>query len=245
MKTTNRVFASVAVVALAAFGGLSVTPASAQLANASASTLGKGGNATATARGMEALSVNPAGLGMPGSGFTLAFMPVQARPGLDPINLSDLKDVEGQLISSVTKEDWLSRVTSSGGQTGSVGVDITEVALSLGRIGFQVSTVIGGQLSLSPDIVEAVLYGNAGRTGTASNLSFSGSTAEGYAISTAGLSFGLPIASPSGDMAIGATVKYSVGHAVGIAIDQGGELQFQPGSGRRRSPHGSYRHRPH
>ena len=228
MNTTNRIFASVAVVALAAFGGLTVTPASAQLANASASTLGKGGNATATARGMEALSVNPAGLGMPGSGFTLAILPIQARPGLDPINLEDLNLVDGQLISAATKEDWLTRVNAAGGQSGSVGLDFTELALSLGRIGVQVSTIIGGQASLSPDIVEAVLYGNAGRTGSASNLSFSGSTVEGYAVSTVGVSFGLPVSSASGDMALGATVKYSVGHAVGIGLDQGGSFNSDP-----------------
>jgi hypothetical protein len=228
MNTTNKIFASVAVVALAAFGGLTVTPVSAQLANASASTLGKGGNATATARGMEALSVNPAGLGMPGSGFSLSLIPIQVRSGLDPIALSDLKDVEGTIIGTTLKEDWLSRVNAANGQSGSIGVDITELALSLGRIGFQVSTIVGGQMSLSPDIMEAALYGNAGRTGTASDLSFSGSTLEGFAVSTAAMSFGLPIASASGDVALGATLKYSVGHGVAIARDQGGSFRSNP-----------------
>ncbi len=228
MNTTNRIFTSAAVVALAAFGGPSVTPASAQLANASASTLAKSGNATATARGMEALSVNPAGLGMPGSGFTLSFLPIQARPGLDPINMEDFKLVEGQLMSPATKEEWLSRVTAAGGQSGSAGADVTELALSLGRFGVQMSTIIGGQMDLSPDLVEAILYGNAGRTGTPSDLSFSGSETDGYAVSTVGVSFGLPIASASGDMAVGATLKYSVGHAVGVGRDQGGSFISSP-----------------
>jgi hypothetical protein len=231
MQTTSKIFASVAVVALAAFGGLTVTPASAQLANASASTLGKGGNATATARGMEALSVNPAGLGMPGSGFTLSLLPVQVRPGLNPVNLEDLEDVEGMLIPSATKEDWLARVAAEGGQTGTVGIDVTELALTLGNIGFQVSTIAGVQMNLSPDLVEAWLYGNAGRAGSPADLSFSGSTAQGYIISTASVSLGLPISSRDADVALGATLKYSVGHFVGYARDQGSNFNSDPVSG--------------
>ena len=97
MLTTKRFYASVAAVVLATLGFLSIpTAAQAQLGRA-ATTLGKGGNATATARGSGAISLNPAGLGMPGSGFTLTLLPVRARSGLDPIGLADLKDVTGAL----------------------------------------------------------------------------------------------------------------------------------------------------
>lgn len=228
MQTTNKIFASVAVVALAAFGGLTVTPASAQLANASASTLGKGGNATASARGMEALSVNPAGLGMPGSGFTLALLTVQVRPGLDPINLEDFKDVEGQHIGPATKEEWLARVAEAGGLTGSGGLDVAGLALTIGNVGFQLSTITGVQASLSPDIVEAMLYGNAGRTGSPADLSFQGSTAQAYAISTGSVSLGLPISTSDAEVSLGATLKYSVGHFVGVGRDDGGAFNGDP-----------------
>lgn len=229
MNTTKRIRRTVAVVALATGAALATASAAqAQLANASAATLGKGGNATATARGIEALSVNPAGLGMPGSGFTLALMPVQARSGLDPLTLADFKDVEGSVISAATKQDWLSRVTEAGGQSGNVGIDVTELALSLGRFGIQVSTLVGGEMSLAPGMVEAALYGNAGRTGSAEDLSFSGASASGFAVTTAGLSFALPIPQPTGEMAVGATLKYSVGHVVGIAQDRGGTFTSDP-----------------
>src|SRR5687768_18081631 len=73
-------------------------PAAAQLGSASASTLGLAGNVTATARGLGAIAANPAGLGMPGSGFTLTIFPVQVRPGLGPITMKDLSEFEGEVI---------------------------------------------------------------------------------------------------------------------------------------------------
>src|SRR5689334_1709377 len=95
MRTVNRI-QGVVLVLVAAAGA--AQPASAQLAAASATTLGVAGNQTASARGLAALSVNPAGLGMPGSGFTLAVLPVQVRPGIDPITAGDLSDYGGELL---------------------------------------------------------------------------------------------------------------------------------------------------
>ncbi|MCH7564823.1 MAG: conjugal transfer protein TraF [Gemmatimonadetes bacterium] len=229
MRTTNRIIASVTVVGLAAFGGLfSPAPLPAQLANASATTIGLAGNHTATARGFAAISVNPAGLAMPGSGFSLSLLPIQVRSGIDPINFSDLKDVEGTVISAATKEEWLSRVNTEGRQSGTFGVDVSELALTVGRLGLQLSTIVSATMNLAPDIVEAVLFGNAGRTGSPTDLSFSGSTLEGFAVTTAGLSLGVPINSATGGMAIGATVKWSVGHGVAVARDQGGSFVSDP-----------------
>ena len=228
MYTTNRIIASVAVVALAAFGGLVPAPATAQLAPASAITLAKAGSSTATARGMEAISVNPAGLGMPGSGFTLSLVPVQLRSGLTPITLADFAEVDGQLITPAIKEAWLEKVATDGGQSGQVGVDVTGLALAMGNVGLQVSTVASVDMNLSPDMVELVLYGNAGRTGEAADLSFSGAAADVWAITTAGLSLGFPISGGGEDMAFGATLKYSVGHLLGVAREQGGGTTGDP-----------------
>ena len=224
---TNRFCASVALVALAALA-LMAAPASAQLANASASTLGLSGNNTATVRGFGAISVNPAGLAMPGSGFSLALLPIQLRTGLDPVGLQDLADVEGTLLSAATKEEWLTRVVANGGETGSFGADITEFAFTAGNFGLQVSTVAAGSLTLSPGMVEAILFGNGGRTGAAADLILSGAAAEGFAISTGGLSIAFPIASATGDMAFGATVKYSVGHGVAVARSTSGSVSLDP-----------------
>ncbi len=225
----NKIFASAAVVALAAFGALtSPAPAAAQLANASAATLGLSGNNTATVRGFAAISVNPAGLGMPGSGFSLALLPVQLRSGLDPITLADLAVVEGTRVSNAVKEEWLTSVGAEGGQRGIVGVDVSEMALTFGNIGLQLSTIASINLNLPTGIVEALLYGNGGRTGTPSDLTLSGASVDVFAMTTGGLSVAIPLSNPTTDMAIGATVKYTVGHGVAVARSSGGSIQSDP-----------------
>ena len=226
MRIQNLVLGTLAVVACGGF--LTPRSATAQLANASATTLGLAGNATASARGLAAISVNPAGLGMPGSGFTLALIPVQIRSGLDPITLKDVKDFEGTLIPAATKEEWLSRVAAEGSESGAVGLDLSAIGLAIGRFGFQVSTIGAANMSLSPDILEVILYGNAGRTGSPIDVSFTGSSLDAFAVSTAGLSAAFPLASSEGSMAVGATLKYSVRHAVTVGRDRGGSVQADP-----------------
>lgn len=228
MHTTKKSSVVVAVVALATLGFL-FAPASVQgQLGRAATTLGKGGNATATARGLGAISLNPAGLAMPGSGFSLSLLPMRVRSGLDPIGLSDLADVEGSLITTQTKEDWLDQVVANGSQTGSVRVDATWLALTFGNFGFQVTTVAGSSLALGPDVVEALLYGNAGRTGQPADLSFAQSDGNGWGVTTAALAAAFPISNPDADMAIGATVKYSVGHFVGVGRTVGGSFTSDP-----------------
>src|SRR4051812_12426909 len=104
------------LAAVAAVALLVPASASAQLAAASALRLGLAGNVTATARGIGAISANPAGLGMPGSGFTLALLPFQVRPGLGPITAKDLKDFQGELVPAVTRGAWLDAVKSNGSE---------------------------------------------------------------------------------------------------------------------------------
>ena len=225
---TNRFFASVALVALAAWG-LMPAPVAAQLANASASTLGLSGNNTATVRGFGAISVNPAGLAMPGSGFSLTFplLSIQVRSGLDPITLSDLTDFDGILVPNATKQTWLDEITAQGGQTGTAGADISEFALTVGNIGLQASTIVSAAVNLPTGMMEALLFGNAGRTGSATNLNLAGASVDAFAMTTAGVSLGIPLSTATGDMALGATVKYTVGHA--LAIGRGsGSVQADP-----------------
>ncbi|HSW28269.1 MAG TPA: DUF5723 family protein [Longimicrobiales bacterium] len=226
MRTMNRTPALVAVVALT--GLFQAGAASAQLAHASARTLGLGGNATATASRLEAISVNPAGLGMPGAGFSLTVLPMTFRSALGPVSMKDLNEVAGEVISSSVKEAWLAEVLSSGGETGSVGGEITALAFTAGHFGFQMTTLLGADANLAPEVMEVVLYGNAGRTGTPANISFSGSEANAFAVTTLGAGYGLPIKTAKGSMALGATLKYSVGHLLAVAREKGGSLQSDP-----------------
>ena len=66
----NKALSSTALVALVGFlGFIKPQAVAAQLADASATTLGLSGNNTATVRGFGAISVNPAGLAMSGFWF--------------------------------------------------------------------------------------------------------------------------------------------------------------------------------
>jgi len=216
------------VTAALALGLLFASPIHGQLAHASASHLAMAGNNTALVRGFGAISVNPAGLGMPGSGFSLAIAPVQARVGLSPIKWGDVVDYEGQLVPTAVKEEWLARVAQAGGEAGAVGADATAIALTLGNVGFQFSATGSADVNLPTGIVEAALFGNAGRTGTASDLSLVGASVESYAMSTAAMSFALPV-SPT--LVVGLTGKYTHGHALAVGSSDAGSLVADPISG--------------
>ena len=216
---------SLTIVGAAAAVLLLTTPAAAQLADASASTLALAGNNTASVRGFAAISVNPAGLGMPGSGFSLALAPVQVRLGLEPVKWGDLVDFEGILVPTATKEEWLTRVTAAGGERGTVGADVSAFALTLGNLGFQLSATAGGDVNVPPGVVEGLLFGNAGRTGTATDLSLVGATLESFAMTTAAMSFALPV-NPS--LVFGLTGKYSYGHGLAIGRSESGTIEADP-----------------
>ena len=199
--------------------------AQAQLANASASTLALAGNQTALVRGFGAISVNPAGLGMPGSGFSLAVGPVQARAGLSPITLSDLYEFEGVVLPVATKEAWLDQIVAAGGEQGSIGAEVTLLALSVGNLGFQLSGMGSVDVVMPTGIAEALLYGNAGRTGAATDLSLADASIESFGVSTMALSYAFPVTDA---LVLGATGKYIRGHTVAVARSRSGALETDP-----------------
>ena len=226
MLTKNRAVAIV-VAAAAALGHTHRLEA--QLANASAATLGLAGNQTAIARGFAAISVNPAGLAMPGSGFSLALLPIQVRAGIDPITLKDLVDVQGELLTP-HRDDWMSRIDAANGQSGQVGGDISQIALTMGSIGIQISSVVSANMRLGAEAVETLLFGNADPANTYVGRDFNleGSAFDGFATTTGALSIGKSLPSLTGAMALGATLKYTVGHAIASAEVLNGTGQASP-----------------
>ena len=203
---------------------LTIVPVSAQLTNPSANSLGLSGNDTATVRGFAAISVNPAGLAMPGSDFSLTIAPVRIGGGIGPITPADVKPFEGKLVPADTKETWMRKVDSADGQRGTAAIDVAEFALTFWNVGLQLSSLVAANVRLPPSVVEAVLFGNAGRTGTPTDVSLAEAWVEGYAATTAGLSFAVPIPvfeRRLGRLAAGATVKYTVGHAVAVGRSAG------------------------
>ena len=210
--------------ALAAAGLLAAVPVAAQLTSASVSSLGLAGNDTAVVRGFGAIGVNPAGLAMPGSEFSLALLPVRAAAAIGPVTAGDVKPFEGKLVPERTKESWMERVLEADGQRGTVAIDVTGIALTFWNVGLQLSTLVAGDVRLPPSVVEAVLFGNAGRTGEPADVSLADVWVEGYAATTAGLSLALPV--PVFEewidrIAAGVTVKYTQGHAVAVGRSAG------------------------
>lgn len=204
--------------------------ASGQLPSASTAALGTANNYTALARGFSAIALNPAGLAMPGNpGFSLTFLPLQAQAGLNAIALGDVAAFDGLKIPATTKEEWLQSVIAEGSLAARGGIALTELALSAGPIGLQVTTVGEVNVVLGPDAVELALFGNAGRTGPARDMTLTGTSADGWAATTAAVALGIPLpVAPGQSLALGATFKYTVGHIVAAARDNGSLIRANP-----------------
>ena len=206
--------------------------ASGQLPSPSTAALGTANNYTALARGFTAIALNPAGLGMPGNpGFSLTLLPVQAQAGLNAISVADIAALDGLKIPVATKEEWLQSVINEGSLAAQAGLAVTELALSAGPIGLQISSVAQMDASLGPDAVELALFGNAGRTGTARDMTLAGTSANGWAATTVAVAFGMGLPAPAsqgGSLAVGATLKYTVGHGVLAARDDGSTITANP-----------------
>ena len=226
-RAVAALFLSLALGAASFPGG-----ASGQLPSPSTAALGTANNYTALARGFTAIALNPAGLGMPGNpGFSLTFLPVQAQAGLNAISVADIAAFDGIKIPVATKEEWLRSVTDEGALTAQAGLAVTELALSAGPIGLQISSVAQMDASLGPDAVELALFGNAGRTGTAREMNLAGTSANGWAATTVAVAFGMGLPAPAsqgGSLAVGATLKYTVGHGVLAARDDGSMITANP-----------------
>ncbi len=217
MKTLR--FAALAAALIAA-------PASAQLPHASASALGVGFNNTASARGFAAIAANPAGLAHPSSPmFSLNIPAINARTGLGPVTLADLALFSDEVVPVGTRNEWLGLVAESGGQGGAVDFSATPLALTIGSLGVQLSTVVGGATTLSPGAVELMLFGNAGRTGEASDFDLDGSSVDAFGMTTAAVSYGFEA---STGLYLGVTGTYSIGHGIVLARDAGSFLRSDP-----------------
>ena len=194
----------------------------AQVPSASAAAFGMGGNFTAAAEGFNAIAWNPAALGLSAPKFSLSLLSTSGFSGLTPVSLSNISAFQGVTIPAATKEAWLQAI-GTGIEKGGAEGGISLVALSAGRLGFQLGVSGTGSVNLNQDAAEAILFGNAGRTGTARSMSFAGSNAQGSSFATGAVSIGLPIRqNEAGDvLALGVTGKLIKGIAAGRVMDNG------------------------
>lgn len=212
------------IIGGALVASIGASTASAQLPNASPAATGLGGAYTARARGYDAVAWNPANLGLRGNpDFSLGLLALNGSSGIDPVSLSDFAPYSGKHLPASQRETWLQTVTAKGGENGRIDAGLTALAMSLGPIGIQVAGSVAGSTKLNPDAFEAIMFGNAGRTGSAKDMDFRGSSFRVGAFTTAGMSYGLGFGDEGSGkhFALGVTGKYVIGNALGIAADQG------------------------
>ena len=197
--------------------------AHAQLPAASAAGFSMAGNYTALARGYDAIAYNPASLalGQP-KPFAISLFSASVNSGINPIRFSDIKAHENTLIPVSTRETWLQQI-GTGREAGGTSAGLSIVALSIKNFGAQVGLIGGGEVSLNQDAAEALLFGNAGRTGSAKNFNFGGSNANGSLFGVGAVSYAIPLGAKSTDRrtAFGLTAKYIRGIAAARAADHG------------------------
>src|SRR4051812_32761700 len=198
--------------------------ASAQQPNASAGAFSMAGNYQAAATGADAVAWNPAMLGMGNGGFSLNLLSGGILSGLAPVKLTDITNFGKNTIPVATKEVWLNQI-GTGMETGGANAGFSLVALSVGPVALQAGLSGSGDANLNQDATEVLLYGNAGRTGAARDMSFSGSNMHGSSFATGAASIGLPLPlslmGPLDKLSMGLTVKYVRGLAVVLAQDGG------------------------
>ena len=181
------------------------------------------------ARGYEAVAFNPANLAMPGRPFiSFGTMILGGTVGMDPVGFGMLHDYSGQVVDSAVRASWVDLVRTSGRQRARVDGGITPLALSVGPIGLQAGVSTYTNMDLSPDMFEALMFGNAGQNnGQAKPLAFSGTGLETAVFGTGAVSFALPLPvhftagllGPE-NLAVGITAKYVVG-SFALAKDGG------------------------
>jgi hypothetical protein len=200
----------------------SATTIVAQVPNASAAATGLAGAYIARARGYDAVAWNPANLGMPNSpDFSLGLFAVSASLGLTPISLADIAPFSGKPLPATTRNQWLQAVVANGNESGNVDGGVTLVGFSTGSFAFSLSGLVAGSTNLAPDAFQALLFGNAGLTGTPSDLDLRGSMLHMGAFTTAAGSYGFGFGGPANHFALGVTGKVVVGNALAMAQDQG------------------------
>lgn len=205
-----------------------------QLPVASPGWQASGGSATATLRGAGAPGGNPAALGLPTNPSWSLILPSGAlQVGLEPVTGRDLSRWGGRRLPETEREEWLERITSSGGERGVLRGEFTAMSHTRGRWGIQAGTMAVGSASLNPDAAELLLFGNAGRTGEPGDFDLAGSELDLGVYSTVALSAGLPVDFRIGDRrsqaaAVGVTVKYTEGNVLLVGRDAGSILRSEP-----------------
>jgi hypothetical protein len=206
----------------------------AQVIPAGARGAGMGQNYGTLARGFSAGYWNPANLGQRGNPvFSLLLPGGGLSASMDPLKMSDIKKWGGDTLTDAVKQQWLDQIGADGSLKLRAGANVTEGGLSIGPLALTVGTTIGAHGDLPHDAVAAVLFGNAGPSGTGDTLSFNNGALQAFAVSHIGVSYGLALPvhithAANERFSVGITAKYVMGH--GLLDARNGFGQITPDS---------------
>ncbi|KPK81899.1 MAG: hypothetical protein AMS25_04535 [Gemmatimonas sp. SM23_52] len=191
----------------------------------------------ARARGYEAPFWNPANLGLPDRpSFSIGLPGASVYLNNNSLSYGQIADLYGEYIDDATKSELLADIRQDDPDRMfelSFDVGAHAVAASIGRFAFGVGAVGAGNLEVSPDALELLLFGNVGEDGTGGDFSLERSHAQAWAMSTAFASYAQPFNIPALDwlntqFAVGATVRYGVAHGFVQLNDRGSLLTSDP-----------------
>lgn len=202
----------------------------AQLPRTTARALGMLQSQTAAARGYEAIVWNPALLGMPGRpGFSLSLPQGALAAWSNAFSAGDILKYEGDTLTTADKDTILAKIPLDRRVAIGGTADVMAVALTIGNFGLSVSGAGDVRAEVSRDFAELLLFGNITRRAPSSPpYDADSSAAAGWGGATVALAYGLPLHVPTGQLAVGATIKLTQGIAVAGLQDLGSFLRTNP-----------------
>ena len=222
MRTTTLLIAGLALpTALAAQLPATFNPRSIAL----------GGAYTSLARGWEAALGNPAMLAARGRpGFSLGLPNVSFETGSNAYSLGDIQKYANRTLSDEDKAYLLNQITlDDTALTLRMVPGAAPFGLSIGPVAIAAYTTGYMDMSMGADAVELILYGNAHRAAPGDLFTARGSGGNGWAAPTLAASIAFPVANlPMGRLAIGATYKQVLGHALGRFAETSSSFQVNP-----------------
>jgi len=186
---------------------LGVTTARGQNPN-SAAALGMGGSRLTQASGPEAVSYNPANLGIKrGSKVGISLFNVSTVTGNNAFSLYDYNRVSGDTLDDADKRLILNSIPQNGLLVNSeMTVGILGVAVK--RMAFTVNLKNWQQMNVSKDLADLMLFGN--QLDRIYSVS-SGRISQGWTVLESALSYGQPVLSGPFRAALGVSFKHLSG----------------------------------
>lgn len=143
-----------------------------------------GGTGVATARGLDAVSYNPANLAF-SDGFSMGLAAAAIDVHNNAISLDRYNEITGSHLDTAAKEQLLGDIPDAGFKLDG-DVQASVFGLQTGSFALTFNAIGAGSGNLDKDYFDLVLFGNQ----LGESVDFSSTEGEGYALGSAALSYG-------------------------------------------------------